>query len=150
MSHFFSGNHDMGGQFLYNYKEEEKVMVKQKLVWIPVFNWTAFYVFNIYVQCGLSMTSWVNRSILLELSRSMPDPRVWINSILRIWINSIRHCGPHCMYTAIPYRVSTGPEQEKTCFHYREPLFLLQGPCIHYREWVCSIWFKTVLYQGRH
>ena len=50
MSHFFSGNHDMGGQFLYNYKEEEKVMVKQKLVWIPVFNWTAFYVFNIYVQ----------------------------------------------------------------------------------------------------
>ena len=38
----------MGGQFLYNYKEEEKVMVKQKLVGIPVFN--AFYVLNIYVS----------------------------------------------------------------------------------------------------
>ena len=45
--------------------------------------------------------------------------------------------------------------QGKTCFHYREPLFSLQGPCFHYRdfpvrkstqgkpcfhyrEWVCS------------
>jgi len=59
-------------------------------------------------------------------------------------------------YTAIPYRVSTGPEQGKTCFHYRGPLFSLQGPlfslqgfpcektsqgkpCFHYREWVCSV-----------
>jgi hypothetical protein len=46
--------------------------------------------------------------------------------------------------------------QGKTCFHYREPLFSLQGtcihyrdfpvristqgdPCNHYREWVCSV-----------
>ena len=46
--------------------------------------------------------------------------------------------------------------QGKTCFHYREPLFSLQGPCFHYRdfpvrkssqgkpcfhyrEWVCSV-----------
>ena len=24
--------------------------------------------------------------------------------------------------------------QGKTCFHYREPLFLLQGPCFHYKN----------------
>ena len=24
--------------------------------------------------------------------------------------------------------------QGKTCFHYREPLFSLQGPCFHYRD----------------
>ena len=24
--------------------------------------------------------------------------------------------------------------QGKTCFHYREPLFSLQGPCLHYRD----------------
>ena len=51
-----------------------------------------------------------------------------------------------------PEKFST---QGKTCFHYREPLFSLQGPlfslqgfpcektsqgkpCFHYREWVCS------------
>ena len=64
-------------------------------------------------------------------------------------------------FTAIPYRARTGFSlcskfsQGKTCFHYREPLFSLQGscihyrdfpvrittqgdPCSHYREWVCS------------
>ena len=52
-----------------------------------------------------------------------------------------------------PVKFST---QGKTCFHYREPLFSLQGPlfslqgfpcektsqgkpCFHYREWVCSV-----------
>ena len=52
-----------------------------------------------------------------------------------------------------PVKFST---QGKTCFHYREPLFPLQGPlfslqefpcektsqgkpCFHYREWVCSV-----------
>ena len=29
--------------------------------------------------------------------------------------------------------------QGKTCFHYREPLFSLQGPCIHYREFPVRI-----------
>ena len=24
--------------------------------------------------------------------------------------------------------------QGKTCFHYREPLFSLQGPCFHYKD----------------
>jgi hypothetical protein len=24
--------------------------------------------------------------------------------------------------------------QGETCFHYREPLFSLQGPCFHYRD----------------
>ena len=65
-------------------------------------------------------------------------------------------------YTAIPYRARTGFSlcskfsQGKTCFHYREPMFSLQGFCIHYRdfpvrittqgdpfshyrEWVCSV-----------
>ena len=52
-----------------------------------------------------------------------------------------------------PVKFST---QGKTCFHYREPLFSLQGPlfslqgfpcektsqgepCFHYREWVCTL-----------
>ena len=30
-----------------------------------------------------------------------------------------------------PVKFST---QGKTCFHYREPLFSLQGPCFHYRD----------------
>ena len=51
--------------------------------------------------------------------------------------------------------------QGKTCFHYREPLFSLQGslfslqgfpcektsqgnPCFHYREWVCSEIIRVV------
>ena len=52
--------------------------------------------------------------------------------------------------------------QGKPCFHYREPLFPLQGPCIHYRnfpvrittqgdscshyrEWVCSVRFELLV-----
>ena len=55
-------------------------------------------------------------------------------------------------YMELPVRQFS---QGKTCFHYREPLFSLQGSCIHYRdfpvrittqgnpcsqykEWVCS------------
>ena len=54
-----------------------------------------------------------------------------------------------------PVKFST---QGKTCFHYREPLFLLQGPlfslqgfpcektsqgkpCFYYGEWVCSVFW---------
>ena len=57
-----------------------------------------------------------------------------------------------------PVKFST---QGKTCFHYREPLFSLQGPlfslqgfpcektsqgkpCFHYREWVCSVPNKKI------
>ena len=42
------------------------------------------------------------------------------------------------------YRARTGfslwsfSHRKKTCY-YREPLFSLQGPCFHYREWVCSV-----------
>ena len=66
----------------------------------------------------------------------------------------------HLAYTAIPYRASTGPvqgqnrvflvkfsTQGKSCFHYREPLFALQGSCFHYREWVCSVSEKD-LFEG--
>ena len=35
-------------------------------------------------------------------------------------------------FTANPNPVSQFP-QRKTCFHYREPLFSMQGPCFHYR-----------------
>ena len=65
-------------------------------------------------------------------------------------------------YTASQYRARTGFSlcskfsQGKTCFHYMEPQFSLQGPCIYYREfpvrittqvnpcshcreWVCSV-----------
>ena len=68
--------------------------------------------------------------------------------------------------TAIPYRVSTGPEQDFPCVvnsHREKPVFIsgnpfshCRGPCIHYRdfplrittqgdpcshyrEWVCSV-----------
>ena len=67
----------------------------------------------------------------------------------------------HCNPVQGKYRASTGfslctfSTQGKTCVHYREPLFSLQGPlfslqgfpcektsqgkpCFHYREWVCS------------
>ena len=78
--------------------------------------------------------------------------------------NRSKHCSilPHCNPVQGQYRARTGFSlcskfsQGKTCFHYREPLFSLQGPCIHYRdfpvrittqgdpsshyrEWVCSI-----------
>ena len=71
------------------------------------------------------------------------------------------------MYTAIPYRASTGQEQGfpcevihtgKTLFSLQGTLFSLQGfpfektlqgkPCFHYREWVCSVysnyWLKKL------
>ena len=60
------------------------------------------------------------------------------------------------MYKLFSILISRKISQGKTCFHYREPQFSLQGPCIHYREfpvrittqgnpcshyreWVCSI-----------
>ena len=73
----------------------------------------------------------------------------------------------HCNPVQGQYRARTGFSlcskfsQGKTCFHYREPLFSLQGPCIHYRdfpvrittqgnpcshyrEWVCSECWKGI------
>ncbi len=56
--------------------------------------------------------------------------------------------------TAIPYRASTGPEKAfscvlfltgKTLFNYRETLLSLQGPCFHYRQWVCSVLTPRIL-----
>ena len=68
----------------------------------------------------------------------------------------------HCNPLQGQYRVEF-TTQGKLCFYYREPLFSLQGPCIHhrescihyrefpvrittqgnpcshYREWVCSV-----------
>ena len=44
---------------------------------------------------------------------------------------------PHCKpkpckaYRELPVSQFS---QGKTCFHYREPLFSLQGPCFHYRD----------------
>ena len=35
----------------------------------------------------------------------------------------------------------------KNCTKLRNLYYI---PCIHYREWVCSVWFKTVLNQGRY
>ena len=51
----------------------------------------------------------------------------------------------HCNPVQGQYRARTGFSlcskfsQGKTCFHYREPLFSLQGPCIHYREFPVRI-----------
>ena len=55
-------------------------------------------------------------------------------------INTITTSVSHTC-TAIPYRASTGPEQgfPRVVNYYREPLFSLQGPCIHYREFPVRI-----------
>ena len=51
----------------------------------------------------------------------------------------------HCNPVQGQYRARTGFSlcskfsQGKTCFHYREPLFSLQGPCIHYRDFPVRI-----------
>ena len=52
-------------------------------------------------------------------------------------LNRIRPICPHCKpkpckaYRELPVSQFS---QGKTCFHYREPLFSLQGPCFHYRD----------------
>ena len=49
-----------------------------------------------------------------------------------VFIVNILHCNPvqgQCSKFS----------QGKTCFHYKEPLFSLQGPCIHYREFPVRI-----------
>ena len=61
-----------------------------------------------YVQCGPSMTSWVNPH---PSSQKGVDrlKRVWIDSNLRVWIDSIKECGlpqyvidgPHCILKLI-------------------------------------------------
>ena len=43
------------------------------------------------------------------------------------------HCKPKPCIAQRELPVSQFP-QGKTCFHYREPLFSLQGPCFHYRD----------------
>ena len=81
----------------------------------------------------------------------------YVEYVIRKWANKV-HCNP----VQGQYRARTGFSlcskfsQGKTCFHYREPLFSWQGPCIHYREfpvrittqgnscshyreWVCSV-----------
>ena len=95
--------------------------------------------------------------LMLDFHTAMP---------VHVWNCGIVTCLVFCC-TAIPYRASTGPEQGfpcvlfLTCFHYREPLFSLQGPCIHYREfpvrkstqgnpcshyreWVCSVFIYSL------
>ena len=85
----------------------------------------------------------------------------------------------HCNPVQGQYRASTGFSlcskfsQGKTCVHYREALFSLQGPCIHhrescihyrefpvrittqgnpcnhYREWVCSVGYSEKLWAAK-
>ena len=43
------------------------------------------------------------------------------------------HCKPKPCIAHRELPVSQFPKG-KTCFHYREPLFSLQGPCFHYRD----------------
>ena len=45
----------------------------------------------------------------------------------------ILHCKPKPCIAHRELPVSQFP-QGKTCFHYREPLFSLQGPCFYYRD----------------
>jgi hypothetical protein len=65
----------------------------------------------------------------------------------KTWIYALGSMGDW-NYTAIPYRARTGPEQGFPCvviltgknlFYYREPLFSLQGSCIHYRDFPVRI-----------
>jgi hypothetical protein len=83
---------------------------------------------------------------------------IYISSIFLLLVNleigTLQSCtGPvQGQNRVFPVKFST---QGKTCFHFREPLFSLQGPlfslqgfpcektsqgkpCFHYREWVCS------------
>ena len=43
------------------------------------------------------------------------------------------HCKPKPCKAHREFPVSQFPQGE-TCFHYREPLISLQGPCFHYRD----------------
>ena len=48
-------------------------------------------------------------------------------------IHGDQHCKPKPCKTYRELPVSQF-SQGKTCFHYREPLISLQGPCFHYRD----------------
>ena len=57
------------------------------------------------------------------------------------------HCKPKPCIAHRKLPVSQFP-QEKTCFHYRGPLFSLEGPCFHYRDFPvnpCTSLLLTVL-----
>ena len=66
-----------------------------------------------------------------------------INYVMQIFLsaNVIEHCNP----VQGEYRARTGFSlcskfsQGKTCFHFRESLFSLQGPCILYRDFPVRI-----------
>ena len=54
----------------------------------------------------------------------------WFNILVQ---SQGQHCKPKSCIAHRELPLSQFP-QGKTCFHYREPLFSLQGPCFHYRD----------------
>ena len=61
------------------------------------------------------------------------------------------HCKPKPCIAHRELPVSQFP-QGKTCFHYREPLFSLQGPCFHYRDFFvnpCTSLLGIAVYQKK-
>ena len=95
-------------------------------------------------------------------NHELVNPGLINHEFLNHGVEKFMHCNP----VQGQYRARTGFSlcskfsQGKTCFHYREPLFSLQGPCIyyrefpvrittqgnpcsHYREWVCSAAYFT-------
>ena len=102
---------------------------------------------------------------LLAKTSCSPQKEAWTNRQNILWPPHaclLHACLPYSCLPAcpiclpLPYRRTlqscTGPEQGqirgfpvkfstqgKTCFHYREPMFSLQGPCIHYREFPVRI-----------
>ena len=98
---------------------------------------------------------WIQRGPIWKGKKILLDIFAW-------WSYRVSHSEVHCNPLQGQYRVEF-TTQGKPCSHYREPLFSLQGPCIHhrescihyrefpvrittqgnpcnhYREWVCSV-----------
>ena len=93
---------------------------------------------------------------LIKVSLNAAPLRWWDQSLFGVFLRSVwtlQSCTVKGQNRVFPVKFST---QGTTCFHYREPLFSLQGPlfslkgfpcektsqgkpCFHYRELVCSV-----------
>ena len=81
------------------------------LIWLTSASTAHFCPFR-YIQCGLSMMSWVDPYSFIESIHTL-NKKIWIDSNLTVWIDSIKGYqltqdvidGPHC--TANPFPVMT-------------------------------------------
>ena len=108
--------------------------------------------FTAWYQAFLTLN--IHNSITLQLNTKTTTCMQWNEYNTLVWVPYARHYKPRLVYTAIPYRASTGPEQGFHCVvfpHREKPVFITglpsdqnrffpvrkttqRKPCFHYRD----------------